>query len=417
VCRNFEQPCILAQYAAPGAQDGMFVLFVLFALSQQQQLVNVTLSLLDQTDAAGSGGAILCQRLLDHRGAPLLLAADDLVLPGALLASAVSCQTLQMTFATTRTRSDVDPSNVTVQLLYTTAQGPGVLFFQRSWVWPSGTPTGAVPLQLTLREGDWDDAGLVQFQLQNASFWPRDLAIWVALYVSMPVDPLPTAQNAFFWLTLAPGVVSTQSNMFYYRDASNLQRWGFVNWTNATTAAPKLSLGAGTTQMQWSATLQCQQRETVAPTTEPTPLVVVPPPPPVNETTLAPVADGNTSSGNNSLYAPGGTHNVAVAVAVPVALVVAIALTALLVQQLRRRRWLARQKQQRETPLVNIREKLLPPEPQTISFDAAYPRNPLTTQCRVFTSGGEMVEVPLRNPQGPYATLLNDTIVTTSDGE
>lgn len=388
------------------------VCVLLFALTYQQQLVNVTVPLLNQLGSS-SGGAILCQRLLDHRGAPLLLAADDLLLSSAALNATLGCQALQLTFATTRTRSDSDPRNVTVQLLRSDPlnRGPGALFFQRTLGWPP-LPLGAAPLQLALREGDWDDAGMVQFQLQNASFWPRDLAVWVALYVSMPVDPLPTSQNAFFWLTQAPALHN--SSMFYYRDA-----WGFVNWTNASVAAPKLSLSAGTTQMQWSAALQCQTLATAAPTGQPS----APTPPPAGNESLAPVYENVTTDVNSSLYAPGGARPVAIAVAVPVALVVALALSALLVYQLRRRRWLVQQKQrerqqERTVQMVNIREKLLGPEPPTISFDdALYRRNPLHGTQRVFTSGSEMVEVPLRNPQGPYAQLLNDSIVTTSDGE
>lgn len=400
----------------------LLLLLALCALSlQQQQLTNISLVILNQTQS--SSGRILCQRMPDRQGVPLLLAADDLVLSSSLLASAVSCDTLVFSFATLRQRYDRDPSNITVQLMRSVNSTPGTLFFQRTWDAPLNNANWSVYTvtpawsTLALHQGDLDDAGLTRFDLQNASFLPRDTVFWVALYVTMPVKQTSTAQNAFFWLSLDP-VASGASPDFFYRDVNNLQHWGFTNWTDGAVAAPYLNLPVGTKQMAWLAWLQCLAPVTSAPTGTPTPAPVLTAPP-VNET------EQPTTNGTGNFSESRLSSVVSLVAGIGAPLVLAVLMSAVCVSVLVTRKRLraqqAAQVPREDVPCIDIRAALdhSPRQPRTVDFDE-FVNNPLMRGARddqsqrIFTSGREMTDVPLVADQRTQFIAIHTECSTTA---
>ena len=404
------------------------LLLVLCALSlQQQQLTNVSLTLLNQTQA--SSGRVLCQRMPDRQGSPLLLAADDLVLSSSLWASAVSCDTLVLSFATLRQRYDRDPSNITVQLMRSVNNTPATVFFQRTWDSPLNNINWSVYTvtpqwsTVALRQNDWDDAGTTRFDLQNASFLPRDTVFWVAMYVTMSVKQTSTAQNAFFWLSLDP-VAASDSPNFFYRDASNLQHWGFTNWTDGAVAAPFLNLPAGTKQMAWWAWLQCLAVVTESPTAAPTLA-------PTNAPTNATVAPTPATNETGNFTGPhSSVASLVAGIGTPLVLAILMSGVCVAVLVTRKRLRTQRPSEPREdVPSIDIRAAVAyvdehsPRPPRTVDFDA-FVNNPLMRSAydepaRIFTSGREMTDVPLMSGQTTthFIAIHTENSTTASDTE
>jgi hypothetical protein len=394
------------------------VLLLLYTIqyvhSQQQQQTTTQVWFINQTNVnAVYTGQILCQQLLDHAGQPLLLVADDFTLPQ--YPTACDAMTLQLDL--TVQYLNVWPNTLILWFMRdnATSAGPGERFFSTSVPYNvNGPDVYTLDSQLV----DTNDATL-RFDLTNETLFPRDTIMWLAVYAPLILSQNNKGQNALFWHTAYTGF----GGHFFYRDVNNLQLWNFTDWTDASVASQRLALPTGSLQMAWNAALRC-----VA-----TP---VPTPVPTEAITKAPVSVPNrTDTVSGSKF-----NVVALGVALPLAVIVTIILVGVIVVWLRRGggRLQYQQNQSSATQAIDIRQKLMQlpnqasstssPTQQTPQHNPLYTMNldepirgsksPQPGPRYVFTSGREMVNVPLGDKNSPFATLLDNSEGTmTSDEE
>lgn len=273
----------------------MIILFLL-AAAAAATIVNVTI--LNQTNVAERWPAITnrvrCQNITDIYRQPLVMAADDAVLPDAAFFQSrgvtnglMDCSAMTFLFSGIRIRSVSNLQSVTVLFMRDANQSPGAVFYQKSlpaptnnylWVQDQGYLGRPWPYEITLQWNEVGDDGVTRFDFRNANFLPPLQTFWVAFYCTGPQQAIGGVRiNAMFWVTqsnvsnatalqtsLAGGLVN---NPFFFRDVTNVLGAGFVNWTDATTYQRREGPVAPTSNMAWSLFFTCGLVPTAAPTT------------------------------------------------------------------------------------------------------------------------------------------------------
>ena len=147
--------------------------------SPQVLIETRSVTILNQTNALNSPYSLsvmlVCDNFTDISGFPLLMAADDMVLPS----NGEECKELIFNFNTLRTKHDLDPLSITIQLFnHNTVDNIPMdqPFFKRTICSPNNDPSNCswdrrlqVPILTTIKlhNGDIDDN---QVTLFNISF-------------------------------------------------------------------------------------------------------------------------------------------------------------------------------------------------------------------------------------------------------
>jgi hypothetical protein len=252
----------------------MLLLLVLLLLTVRSEFVLESHTIVNQSGVSMTAplqNKLLCQNFTDILPQlPLLVAADDFVLPGNLTGNLT---VFQMLFSVIRLRNDADPLSLTVTLHYSdpaTNNGtPGLLFFNKTVVAP-GNPAqwdnttlgqvGAIGINISQGEACNTNASVL-FDFNNTVFLPRQTRLWVALYATGPRNMIlsPYSENSLSWCTsgaiLESEMNQSDNGVYCYRDASNILRKGLLNWTVAPLVERRLSLNSSTYQMAWTLTL------------------------------------------------------------------------------------------------------------------------------------------------------------------
>lgn len=284
-------------------------------------LINVTV--LDQTNQLERWPDLTqhlrIQNITDIAGQPLLVVADDVVLPDTNFFQAqgvaqglVDCQSMTVLFSGVRLKSFSNPSSVTMQLMWhdealRTASARQV-FYQKSWAWPSNDfmwqrdyHALPWPFELTLRSGELGDDGVTRFHFRDSRFLAPLRRFWVALYATMPQQQTAGQRlNALYWITQSAQHNATPLGEPLYGGASNLPFQARVvdplgilrapaqlkNWSNASDMLAWTGPVAPTGQMAWRLFFQCHVP--ALPTAEPTAV-------PTGAPTLAPTREPATT--------------------------------------------------------------------------------------------------------------------------
>lgn len=420
----------------------------LFAAGQRQQAYVV----LNQTNAEQRNpvttNRVQCQNVTDKAGSPLLVAADDVVL--SVPTDAQSCDAVLFSFTTLRTRQDLNPSSITLQLLRhnDTSGGPSGAFFQITRQWPDNNAhwqfdAMGVPQQtdLLLQRGDTDELNGARFDLHDAQLLPPGATVWVAIWATVPLHLVQAGYraNGFYWATLtnasSSSSVSPQNKPFWYKDTTDLLGHGWQQWTPAQQVEPWLGIQQATQQLAWRVSLRCVVAPpTLAPTSIPTPAPTSGPtegPSPQPTTSSPPVATFSPTlplaspvfiGSLNETQVPG--YNT-VALAVPLAVAGTLALCLAVGFLVARRRALSKRANLRE--LLTKPRSERKPETEMEMEMVSYAPNPLYGQgsrdntMRVYTSGHELVSVSLSDVEGEtkaaYREIFNDRVAVTDDDD
>lgn len=256
------------------------------AWMQAQQNVTVVLQQNAPTMSPNLAARLSCARYTDISGFPLIYVADDFVVPNLGLSN---CTVLNFNVTGLRLRNDLSPYNITIQLLQhnTTGNKPYRLpFFSLTLCSPNGSciwdPRTGIPIAtyFSLKEGDVDDQGRV-FSLSNVSFLPRDQTVWFAFYATLAQHFVYQSyvQNNMFWVPLNNNSGATQPEAFLYgqpnyhfkmRDVNNVLRYGFSEWTDATTVLLSIPIAGALPQMAFTVSLYCNTPGSSPPPTMPT---------------------------------------------------------------------------------------------------------------------------------------------------
>ena len=235
---------------------------------------------------------IECHNFTDIYGYPLVYAADDFVLPSyrdldLVNGLASDCNALSFSFTVVRSRQDQDPQNITLRLFYHDPNTGGPLeppFYQRTFCAPINTVTCstpgccwdprirvALPIVLTLQNGDISDDGVTTFDLSNMNLLPVGRTLWAAMYITVPGHYANNLlkENSLFWMTLnnksgstpiQPLLANNRPNYNYrYKDVNNLRRYNLTNWTDGQVAQQFIGVrnATSTYNMAWRITLMC----------------------------------------------------------------------------------------------------------------------------------------------------------------
>lgn len=272
---------------------------------------------------------IECHNFTDIYRYPLIYVADDFVIPAYTsmdLRNKISsdCTSLTFSFTTIRSKQDLDPYYVTLQLFYHDAVNDApqnTAFYSKSFCAPNVDTCLwdrrlNIPLKTTLvlQNGDVGDDGVTVFDLSNSNMLPTGQTLWVAIYVTVPVHYANNLfrENTLFWMTLnnksgsTPLVSTFYNNIpnrhYKYKDVNNLRKNNLTTWTDATVLQPYLGIKTSTFNMAWSLSLSCNMavpfvteppsppERTVVPSRPPTP---IPTYSPTNEPTSDIIIDDN----------------------------------------------------------------------------------------------------------------------------
>lgn len=429
-------------------------LHLFYGIAGQRQQAYVVLN---QTNVAQryplAPNRVQCQNVTDKAGPPLLVAADDVVL--SVPSDAQDCDAVLFSFTTVRTRQDLNPSSITLQLLRhnATSGGPSDAFFQITRQWPDNNAhwqfdAMGVPQQtdLLLQRGDLSDlAGATpkRFDLHDAQLLPPGATVWVAVWATVPLHLVLAGYraNGFYWATLtndtSSSPVSAGNKPFWYKDTTDLLGYGWRQWTPAQQVEPWLGIQQATQQLAWRVSLRCVVAPpTSAPTPAPTPAPTLAPivePSPQPTTSSPPVA---TIVPTGPLASPvaltlNETQAVGfntVALAVPVAVAGTLTLCLTVGCLVARRRALNKRANLRELLTKPRSNPKLPKDDDTeIEMAVTYAPNPLYGQgsrdntMRVYTSGHELVSVSLSDVEGEtraaYREIFNDRVAVTDDDD
>ena len=280
----------------------MIVLWLLLLL--QRLVAGVNITILQQQNVAEQypdlGNGILCQNLTDKWNNPVLMAADDLVIPSMryLRSRGVArgmddCSAMSLQLTTMRRKSDLNPTIVTLLFMRhndTTGLPSDTVFYRKSFPWPTNNYLWqSDPLNrpwqsvFTLQLNEVGDDGVTRFAFRDTvDFMPPDRTVWVGFYATLSLHQDQRFQfNAMMWATLnnhtgSSPVLPFASNGaanrdFAYRDTNNYLDEGFTEWTTAVPAERALKITPTTNNMAWSVSLDCLlEAPTTAPTTQPT---------------------------------------------------------------------------------------------------------------------------------------------------
>jgi hypothetical protein len=315
---------------------------------------------------------VLCQRITDHYGFPLVYAADDAVFPplrflqeAGIAAGVDDCGSLTVAWGGVRSRQDRSPSNITIQFLRhnSSTQTPSRVFYQKTFAFPANNfqwlrdPLGAGwQYELTLRLNEVGDDGAQRFNFRDPYFLQPGETFWVAWYCTAALaQDSHGRSNAMFWRTLEKHphavfqttLLGQPNYAFVVKDGENFLGHGWKNWTPVSTEVEQsLLLGEGSTrQLAWRIWLHCEAT-TPAPTEAPTHPVVTRLP------TAAPTTAPTEEAVNNTLaiIAEKAASSLLINIAIPAVILLGGALVAGVLYIVLQR--------MRKPTLININEAL-----------------------------------------------------------
>lgn len=392
--------------------------------------VSRNITILNQTNAyeryPNLLNRIMCQNITDKYLSPLLVAADDVMIPPTayfqslnILQGIRDCSTMQFGFTTIRTKNDLNPTSLTLELMRhdDVSQAPGTTFFKKTFPWPSNNVEWrhdfiAMPWQsmIVLQLNELGDDGVTRFNFHDPIFFPAS-RVWFSFYatVSQHINS-QFRMNSMYWVTLnnntdsvSTSAMPAQPNYdFVFRDPANLLHYNFVNWTTARLIEPVMRIVPTTNNLAWTLSFSCavSTQPTGAPTTPvPTlaPTILITPVPTRNDTNLT----------HNRDYDP---VRLALAIALPLTFVVLCLIIWCCLVMYRK----MKQRRAQTTKKTNIKNLLLSPINDDPFKEYTIPSvNPLKQQqiqpTAIFTSGNEWVPVPLGEG------LFNNIISTDDD--
>jgi hypothetical protein len=418
----------------------IFFISLIYTKIQQQQEEEepldrpITLWVLNHTNAytlyPNTANKVMCQKIMDRLDHPLIIATDDVILPHQetwLTQWGIkNCSSATFSFTTIRTRNDLNPYNITLQLMRhdDLENRPGEIFFVKTLAWPTNNIRWlydiiGIPSQndITLEHGELADDGTTRFDLTDPDFLRPGTRMWVAFYVSLPWHMGQSLRtNSMYWVTLADTLGSspiqsfptgTLNRHFYYKDAYDLEKFGFRNWTDATIVSPYIGITPSTNQLAWSLSLQC--------TGVPPQPTIVPPPVTTTSPTLSeppteedgPFIYNNTNQTNGTMGVTTLNHSLILGLTLPLLLLIIIILLVAVGCFIWR-------KKKRKTALqTDIKQRLS-------NFEQQAPnRNPLSmpktgTGEQSFTNASHFRDVPLNN-DSKYKALFSFTPEQTDD--
>jgi hypothetical protein len=392
--------------------------------------VSRNLTILNQTNAyeryPNLLNRIMCQNITDKYLSPLLVAADDVVIPSTayfqslnVLHGLLDCSAMQFSFTTIRTRNDLDPKSITLELMrHDDALGaPGTTFYKKTFPWPSNNiewrqDAIAMPWQsmIVLQLNELGDDGVTRFNFHDPVFFPAD-RVWFSFYatVSQHINSV-FRMNSMYWVTLNNNTDSTPvsegSYDFVFRDVANLLHYNFVNWTTAKLVEPVMRIVPTTNNLAWTLSFTCQvstqptgaptNKLPLAPTTTPMPTIEVP-------------SGNHTNITHDRDYDPA---RLAIAIATPLTIVSLCLLVWCFLAMYRK--WRRRQAQVKNKS--NIMNLLISPNTDDPFKEYVIPNaNPLKQQppIAIYTSGKEWVPVPLGNDDASKGLFNN--VISTDD--
>lgn len=407
----------------------IFLLYHQFISAQNEQ--DLTILVLNQSNAHSMypnvANKVMCQKIIDRPDYPLILGSDDIILPDQLEWQSKwgihTCHAMRISFTTIRTRNDLNPYNITICLFRNnpTKNQPWTPFYKRTLKWPTNNPHWvedaiSLPSQNTivLEQGDLDDNGETIFDLQNPDFLQLGSRMWVSFYVTMPWHLGQSLRtNSMYWVTLdnatgssLPQEFSEENSHFFYRDEEDLEKHGFVNWTDGEAVSPYLGIRATTNQMAWTLSLNCRGIP-LPPTIEPMPVTEVPF---TKEVTESP----SFIKENETNQSVAGDNHFKEALIIgslgtllPILLIVVI--VSVVVGFL-----YAKRRKRRQVMADNINQRL-----NGLKDYTAIPLNPLSPgnleERRIFTDGNQFRDVPLNDTK--YPDLFQNGQVNTTDDD
>lgn len=406
----------------------LLLIFVVIVVAD----VSRNITVLNQTNAyeryPNLINRIMCQNITDKYRSPLLVAADDVVIPPFsyfqslnILRGIRDCSAMQFGFTTIRTKNDLNPKSITLELMRhdDASQSPGTTFFKKTFPWPSNNIDWlhdyiAMPWQsmIVLHLNELGDDGVTRFNFHDPDFFPAQ-RVWFSFYatVSQHINS-QFRMNSMYWVTLNnhTGTVSTRASSdeknydFMFRDPADLLHYNFVNWTQARLIEPVMRIEPTTNNLAWTLSFTCavSTQPTHAPTTPtPTlaPTILITPAPTRNDSNLTQHRD----------YDP---VHLAIGIALPLTLISCciIVWCCCLYRRMKQRR-------AQTTKKTNIKNLLLSPITEDPFKEYMIPNaNPLIQKpatTAIYTSGNEWVPVPLVGEESK--DLFNNVISTDDD--
>jgi len=259
---------------------------------------SVNITVLNQTNVGERwpvlSNRVRCQNITDIYRQPLVMAADDAVLPDAdffrsqgLANGLADCGAMTFRFSGIRIRSMSNPESITILFMRDVNHSPGSVFYQKTlpapsnnylWVQDQGYLGRPWPYDITLQWNEVGDDGTTRFDFRSVDFMPPLQTFWIAFYCTGPQQAIGGVRiNAMFWVTQSNVSNATAlqtsltgglaNNPFFFRDVTNVLGANFVNWTDAQTYQSREGLVAPTNNMAWCLFFTCNLVATQAPTT------------------------------------------------------------------------------------------------------------------------------------------------------
>lgn len=417
----------------------MFILFLLYLFpiiysrlhyyqeqQQQQGEIDINLVVLDHSNVYSrypdTSNKVMCQKIIDRPDHPIIIGADDLIIPNEwqLRWGIERCNAMTLSFTTVRTRNDLNPYNITLLLFRNnqTENKPGNLFYKRTFQWPTNNVNWvhdiiAIPSQndFILNHGDLDDDGITIFDLQDPAFLSHGSRIWVSFYATIPWHMGQSLRtNSMYWATLENTTGSSLPTQFkdninanfFYRDEKDLEKYGFIDWTDSSIVSPYIGIRATTNQMAWKVTLHCRGIPP-PPTLEP---MIITPEPTTIPTQSPTMRDDNITNETMSVNSHHGPLIIGIIVPFTIVSLLVIIIIIILYAWRKRKR--------RNDLQTNINAKL-----NNLSNYEPIPQNPLTysktsTSTQIYTDGTQFRNVQLHD-KSKYPDLFNNKINTTDD--
>lgn len=331
---------------------------------------------------------IRCQNITDVYPSPVQEAADDFVVPlptwfetQGVTHGLNDCSSMSFALETIRTRSDRDPSSITITLMKHNplTKKPGETFYKKTLPWPTNNylwtsdPRGLPFVSIvTLQYNELGDDGKTRFDFRSPSFMPSATTFWFSFYATVPQhqSSLGFTMNAMYWRTLNNETNSTpketflhnglENHDFVWRDPSDHANYGYTEWVSGQLIEEKLRLPLTTNNLAWTVYFSCLVTDlwtdppTLRPTSTPTLSPTLPTPSPTT------VSLNETERENY--------QNLVVGVSVPVVILL-LCIIGLLLLMTAKRCWKKKKSVQEEEPPVIVEELSLEKEEKGIHLE------------------------------------------------
>jgi len=345
----------------------MILAFFAFLVLSRSAVVNI--SIVDQINpvepynVVNLANRVQCQNITDIYLSPLLIAADDAIVPPltffqskGIVGGLNDCSALTFSFSAIRTRSFSNPRSLTIVFFRSDGQNgtPGSVIYQKTLPWATndymwqrdyiGLPW---TYDVTFQWNEVGDDGVTRLNFRDVRLMAPQSRFWVAFYCTVPREPgAGFRQNAMYWVTLnnkTNSSSSTWASDFVFRDAQNLLGNNFVNWTTARVYEASTGIIPATNNLAWSLYFTCNtvSAPSFAPVEVPTPSPTSTPTAPSAIETGAPTRNETNSSEVNvttSSHVPFNGVAVALAIVIPLTILTCGACLCWLLALLKRRR-------------------------------------------------------------------------------